>query len=83
MGRHAIYLTIEDKREAQRVASLKYSQQKAKKNPKPPIEPKISYSYTKEYHQERYQRKKAERLLAIACSSLSLLDKDSDSQSLD
>ena len=69
MGRHALYLTIEDKREAQRVASLKYQAKKRESNPKPPVEPKIAYSYTKEYHQERYRRQKA-RL--ISCSSIPL-----------
>jgi hypothetical protein len=89
MGRHAIYLTIEDKRKAQNEASKRFHAKKKalkeaeKQSPEQkPVqkEPKaLPPSYTREYHQARYLAKKKSN----DATSLSSQGMDSEIQSLD
>jgi hypothetical protein len=61
------YFSLEEMREAQRQASRRFYAKKKEQRAEVPREEKpIPKSYTVEYHRERYQMKKQERLLTSA-----------------
>jgi hypothetical protein len=65
MGRKLKYNSLEEMREAQRVASRRfYAKKKEERASVPREERPIPKSYTVEYHRERYQMKKQERLMS-------------------